>query len=490
MSLTTILRCILFAITISWLVPTHAQVSLGLRTQMWPQMWSEGMDPAKKAKLNKVAQAQWEVSEANLHRYAELGGNWNVVIARQRIDEPETFERLKNIIQVHRSLGIEVVLRIIEKPEVYQEFSSDFGAKGYHSEYYDWVSRLTAAFADDVQYYLVSNEVDHNIDANLLKRGKPNFISYDDYDRLLKTAAKAIRANDPDANVADHGVSSYSLGLAISDYIRKEQGILKAYEYWKTYKNDGIWQNDPLIFDRFLANPDTQRRISIVNRTIAEAREADHFQFHLYHNEAVLPEVLDWLNARMAEANNVKPLIATEIGHRIPHTTGTSWDGRKENIADMSGYSQRNHAEVLVKKFATLAGHDVSYIMYWAMRMHHHRTPSASLFLGDLDAKNFTQTEQATAYQYLAATINGRMVTGSTLTEEGILSYQFRDPTKNNPDFSVAWSRSGEQRIPSSRLRKLRSVRDIDGSTISYESETDLMLSERPVYLFWHGDKK
>jgi hypothetical protein len=76
-----------------------AAVEMGVRSKSWPWMWLNGLPLDEQKTLAESDKIKWRVAEANLDNYKNLGASWNIVVARQKFDGPDSFVRLKTIVK-------------------------------------------------------------------------------------------------------------------------------------------------------------------------------------------------------------------------------------------------------------------------------------------------------------------------------------------------------------------------------------------------------
>ena len=468
----------------SLLVPLNsiAGISIGLRTMIWPHIWQGGEGLAEQKKLSGDKRVKWEIAVANLDKYAELGATWNIVIVRQGLDGPDNFRRLARVLKEHRDRGIGVVMRLAESAEMYDNLEDTVQSYGYNRIYYDWVAGLTKVAAADADVYLVGNEVDHQ------RINRNSWVDYPRYNKLLQTALLAIRENDPGASVADHGVSAYSLGIAIAQDIVKQKGLVEGFRFFRKFNYDRDIPKDLASFKWKMEQEESKRRAAITNATVAESINLDYLQFHYYHDWRVLTQVLDWLDRKMVAAGNKRPIIATEVGYRIPTKVGQTWDGRKSNVADMSHYSESQHAEYLVKDFSILASRGIDRIEYWNMRFHHDRSPTAKLFRSSRIASVFIPSLAVASYQLIAKSLSETLPAPGLLTKvQGISEHRFVKTGPNGKDFSIVWADDKPVTLTSNQVSGIVNLLDISGKKLKVDPELGVTITQSPVFLFRAG---
>ncbi len=449
---------------------------------IWPHIWQDGEGLGEQKKLSGDKRVKWEVAVANLGKYGELGASWNIVTVRQGVDGPDEFRRLSRVLKEHRDRGIGVVMRLVETNEMYDKLEDTAQNYGYNSKYYDWVVGLTKVAADDADVYLVGNEVDHQ------RLNGKTWVDYPRYNKLLKTALLAIRANDPGASIADHGVSAFSLGIAIAQDIVKQKGLVEGFRFFKKFNYDRKNPKDLASFKWKMEQEESKRRAAIANATVADSNKLDYLQFHYYHDWRVMPQVLDWLDRKMVAAGSKRPVIATEVGYRIPTKVGRAWNGRKARVADMSRYSESQHAEYLAKNFSILASRGIDRIQYWNIRFHHNRSPTAKLFRSSRVASVFVPSQAAVCYQLIAKSLSGTVPAPGLLANvQGISEHRFVKTGQPGKDFSVVWTKDKPVTLQPSQISGIVNTLDISGKKLKVDPGSSITITQSPVILVRAG---
>jgi hypothetical protein len=128
------------------------------------------------------------VASANLDRYRALGITWNIVDAWQDLDGPDEFRRLERAIAEHEQRGIQVAIRLLETPEIYDRIRAGGDAAADSLRAYGaWTGAIARRFGSRVRYYLVSNEADHDIGYNRAVYRPFRRISAEEYRELWPT---------------------------------------------------------------------------------------------------------------------------------------------------------------------------------------------------------------------------------------------------------------------------------------------------------------
>ena len=415
-------------------------VEMGLENHAWNSLYLAGGKGSRSADRMKV-----QMYESNLDQYKWLGATWDVVRADQDTDGPDGFRRLDAIVAQHRKRGLEVVLRLIEDPDVYTELSdTESPVHGYNERYWKWVHSIAGRYGDRVKIYLVGNEIDKDISVNLPRKRRhgPIYVDYAKYKKLLTTAYKAIKAVNPELLVADHGAESYSLlSVVVEDLVKSgnpDEAVdlcRKAFYYRVEYDKECRAFPRRLIFDRSLAT-----RTEKARKTFLDPGPADLFQVHLYMNAEAMPSILAWIAQAQKRDGISRPLIATEVSYLLPSRV-SDVDGRRRRVADMARYSEDEHAEQVVKMFATLFGHHVRRAEYWESRTFAGGGSPVSTLFHDTDDPTLVKPYKAAkAYGTLGSTIAGaesRKPIG--FCGEQCIEYRF---VSHRRDVSIVWAKT------------------------------------------------
>ena len=462
-------------------------ISIGLHTQDWFFMWEGGKDLKENSRLDKSQVIRWQVSERTLDRYRDLGAEWSVVTLHQDHDGPDGFARIKRLVNEYKKRGIKPVFRLIENLMLYDHLASKSGAMGYNVEYYQWVKQIAEIFQYDVEYYLISNEIDHDIGYNQIKYSH-RIISYDQYLKVLETAYKAIKGVNSNLKVADHGITTLAVVLAACEDLLKSGHLADAYRLWRKSRYDRAEESGSLVNFPFMFSKEWARqRISIARDTFLRPGPSDVYQLHDYEDWEALPEIMAWIETRMQETGVRRPLIVTEIGYRIFPKTSKDWKGNKKLVADFDKYSQEDHAQNLAKDFAILLSHNIDLALYWHSRIWDvNYSPIATLYKNTNDPDEFKPYLAAEAYAFLARTLNGRTATKAKLLPQrpGLYEYAF----SGSDNVSIVWAVEGNITLLAHEIAKAVKISDMLGKQILLPVSQTLTVNMRPVYLFWSRD--
>ena len=477
---------LLITIAISLLLTSPVSgspLSPGLQTHIWHDMWQTPLASGKN--INPENRMRWGVAAANLGKYRELGAQWNLVAVYQELNSDQEIRRLHRVVDEHRKNGINVIFRVYEDPDIYADLAGDEDpAYGYNKGYFEWVSRLAREFAQDVKTYLISNEIDNDLRFNTIDRRKPPheyFVDYEDYRKVLDTAFRAVKSINPTLTVVNHGFGSTALGFAVADEMIRSGNPRKAHEFWKTLQdNQGLYAESFPHFLKRMASPAIRRKINIVRDSLTEPGDCDAIQLHYYHSWKVLPQVITWIQGTMQAAGTTRPILATEVGYLMPWKMGVDSDGKIIKVADMSRFSEQDHAESLVKLYAILAGSGISKIQYWQMRFHHDRSIVTRLYHAPERPEDFSPLKAAGAYQVMTHQIGGLIPTKGKLDVPGISEFRFT----GDRNISVIWSDVGGS-LPTEILDRAGQIYDIYGSPIIQKPGSALALTGTPMYVEW-----
>lgn len=475
---------VLGTLALTMAVNAQSAISFGARTQIWPFMYPSSKGDV--ANLDVEEKIKLDVASGNLDRYAELGVKWNIVDVWQDIDGPDELRRLDHVLKEHERRGIQVALRLLERPEIYDEVKSG-GERAVRAlgEYREWVRNIAHRYGKRVRYYMISNEVDHDVGHNRPSYKKFRPVTVEEYGLVLQTAYKTIKDVDAGLTVADHGLSSYSLCLAVMADMARQGDIGEALSFWRSmdYESRGEGERSFPKLVKLLANSSSRQRIEFARLGTSEfVQFRDVYQMHHYFGAEVLPEILRWVRKKIDDNNNHQPILAAEVGYRIPIKKGAAWDGRPMNVADMSQYSEVEHGNSLIKVIATLAGSNVEDMLYWQLRFHNSRGATASLFPAAASREAFKFQYPARAFQAIVGQLTGAesLRVSPEIGIDGLVEYRFR----GNGEFSYIWATHGTTTIPDSWRGRISRMHSAVGSPIE-PSASHWEIDTTPVVVYW-----
>lgn len=390
---------------------------------------------------------------------------------------------LRRVIETHRKNGLDVALRFMEDPSVYQNLTQTASAEyGYNKKYYEWVRSIAQTFGKQIIYYFIGNETELGVHGEHTGPGVPKTpVTYEQYRKLLATAVKAIKSVDDKLMVANCGFSDYPLALAVMDDIYRRQGVIEAQAFWAKWKKTGgkPVEGLPGVY-RLLHSAETERMIAFVRQAIRDPTGGDVLQLHYYGGWEALPTMLQWVNRQMQEGRSVRPIVASEVGYYV-RSSLVREDSKSHWQMDMSAYSPTEHAEKAVKDFALLLGAGVQQVLYWHMRGRDRKAMVAALFEPTRNPAEFTPTQAANAFRTLANTLNGLSAAAPRLADtKGLWHFHFTGAR----EVTLAWA---DHPLQMTLPPGVKEIRDMYSNPIQRGAQ--LTLDSRPVYLLWDTDR-
>jgi hypothetical protein len=480
-----LVRSLLALCLLTFALDAQSEITFGARTQIWSFLFVDkaGNEPAYSAD----EKMKFEVAIGNLDQYRELGARWNIVDVWQEIDGPDGFRRLERVVAEHERRGIQVALRLLERPEIYDRIASGGDiAAGALREYRQWTGEIARRFGARVRYYMISNEADHDIGYNRPVYRAFRRVTVDEYRELLRAAYASIHSVDARLTVADHGVSSYSLALAVMDDLALGGSPGDALAFWRSmaYESPNEGERTLTRLAGMLANAESRRRIEFARRSTAELTPyRDIYQLHHYYGPAPLPAVLHWIRGQTARPDGSQPIVAAEVGYLIPAKRGTTWDGRPTNVADITRYSEIAHGTSVAETMATLAGNGINDILYWDMRFHVAIPTAASLFSPTTSPDDFRSTYPAEVFKLVVRELTGATPVATTreLRDGGLVEYRFR----RGQDLSVLWAAHGKTvTIPPPLGGRIARLTDAAGRPVGPASRHG-DIGTAPIFVHW-----
>lgn len=463
----------------------HAAISFGARTQIWPFLFADAVSDGPAPSADEKTKS--EVAVGNLDRYAELGATWNIVDVWQDVDGPDGFRRLERVVAEHERRGIRVALRILERPEIYDDIrGGGTSAARALGEYGQWMRQIARKFGTRVRYYMISNEADHDIGFNRTSYRRFRPVTVEEYRELLRTAYETIKAVDARLKVADDGASSWSLCLAVMDDLTFSGSPGDALAFWRAmaYESPDKGERTVIGLARMLSSADSRHRIEFVRRSTAELTPyRDVYQLHHYFGPDVLPDILGWIRSQLGQAGAEQPILAAEVGYTTPAKMGTAWDGRPMNVADIARYSETDHGTSIAKVVATLGGSGVQDILYWQMRFHVFHSPDVPLFPASGSRDGFQPGYPARVFKFVAGELSGASAVASTteLRDGNLVEYRFR----READFSTLWAPGGTTAtFPPSLRSRIARMSDVVGTPVNPD-QWDGRVGAAPIFVYW-----
>ncbi len=216
-------------------------------------------------------------------------------------------------------------------------------------DYYDWVYTVASRYKGRVRAYAIENEVN-----------TPTFWlgTYDEYEAMLATAYRAIKAADSNALVLDSGMASMTYSAAVARWKYERGDVAGALDWLNRYvarRTEQQAQNEQDL-RKVLYDEQTTRAYEIMLRHFQKAALYDVYQLHFYESWEMLPELMQWIKERMAENGGVKPIEVWEVGYAFANT---------------ARYDAQAHGRDTAKVLATALGEDaerVYYLPYYSAR--------------------------------------------------------------------------------------------------------------------------
>lgn len=189
-------------------------------------------------------------------------------------------------------------------------------AFGYSKTIYEYYQALLKKFPNTFPYIGIGNE--------------PNAESYwagtyEEYIRVLQTAAKAIHETDPTVKVIDGGIASESWGCIAYDYWdqgtwTEQQAVAFVKGYYQTTNRRNEISNlpDDDLLKYITANKEiTEECIARRAYFAGLVGHVDAVNFHFYEDVAYLDDVIDYLETTMRNNGWKDPVIVTnELGNK------------------------------------------------------------------------------------------------------------------------------------------------------------------------------
>ncbi|WP_203897756.1 hypothetical protein [Virgisporangium aliadipatigenens] len=291
-----------------------------------------------------------------------------------------------------------------------------------YASFVDGVVRRYAAYG--VPTYAVENEV--------------NSQSYwsgsaADYERLVTTAARAIRAADPKAKVADSGISSVGYGFGVVDRLLrdgKEADAVAAYRAYFARRIGTRGQQIPDASDaarlRTALATDADRRhvefLAVTEKLLAD-KVVDVRQVHYYEPFDGVPALLDYLRARTPQGT---PVQAWEVGQ--------FWrDGEGDDV---------RRSQEMVKTVAQLVAGGLGPVMWLPLAYNPDNKQGSEVRYGLLDPDGKTRLA-GTVFAALASEARGASV--EVVSGKGLTGVAFR---KGGASALVVWASGGPVKVP------------------------------------------
>lgn len=465
----------------------YSGIRTGLRTAFQPNLWDKNRGVSEGGNKYK-----WRVINSNMSLYEKIGAGTNVIYVRQGLDGKDGYDRIKDIIELHKKYGIKTMIRLIADPATYFNLDADENSKyGYNKEYYEWVSNIVNLTKLSSVYYLVGNELERDILHNTFpkkeyqkKYGEKLPINFSDYQKLFTTARKAIKDIDASLQVVDHSPGSSTHGLAVAYDLYKEKGFDIAYHFWVDYRSGyEIPLNDKSVFKRLMENPKTIKRIEFARRVYTDLIGVDAFQLHHYRSWTSIQTILDWVRKHMEKSpEGVRPIIATEVGRF--YKSGIN-EAAKNDRSIVRDFPQEENVEYLVKNMTILAANGVQEIVSWGFRKWHDASNVIHLFnTPQKQPEEVLPHLPAHAFCAFSKLLGGKKPSASSgyIGDSDVTEYRF---TNSDGDISVIWA---DKPLKSMLKKQPAYIISATGKGINQNSNGLLAVDKNPIYLLWKGN--
>ncbi len=298
-----------------------------------------------------------------------------------------------------------------------------------------------------VTQYAVENEVN----AQQYWTGTPQ-----QYEELVRAAAAAITKADPQARVADSGISSVAMGMGIADRLLKAGQVDAAVATYRAYfarRTGTRGKQIPEVADEAglrtaLAHPTNVRNLEYLAATerLLDEKVATVRQLHFYEHPDGITPLLEYLTA---ETPSGVPVEAWEVG-------------RFDKSADADPVLV---ADEMTKVVSRLAAGGVEEIVWLPLAYNPGNRAGAEVRYGLLDPDG-RERQAGTMLAGLASAARG--ATASPIRQDGLdgVAFSGRDGTR-----MVVWSAAApvDVELP---------VRPLAGSTAPAEVATTPVLVE------------
>lgn len=239
------------------------------------------------------------------------------------------------------------------------------------------------------------------------------------YDTLVRAAAKAIRAADPVARVVDSGISSVALGYAVVQSLLEAGDDTGALSYYNAYyarrfgtRGDQIAKADSVsALKAILQQPVPARDLAFFAEadTLARDHIVDVRQVHFYEDPSVLPRLLGFLRSRTPSD---VPLEMWELGLYMRDSKHTAQQ-RADEVVEATAYA--------------LAGGAKKVLWLPLIAQSNGRITSNQLFA--LLTPSGGSTPAAAAFASMASAARGATVV--PITQDGIVGVGFDEGSRS-----------------------------------------------------------
>ncbi len=244
-----------------------------------------------------------------------------------------------------------------------------------------------------------------------------------DYQALWPVGYQAVKDADPDALVADFGMTSLSYGVAIARDLYDQGDVAGAIEWLNRYTARRgfapVKDEDELL--ALLNDPETQQALAAMDWHFHMQPRPDIYQLHFYEAWDLLMPVVDWIKARMRANGSRWPIEVWEIGY--------AWH-------DEATYDPAAHARDVPKLLLTALGEgaqQVYYLPYYSIRARQGKLETVRALVD----VNWQPRPAYYSYRTTSQTVGD--FTGATRLAAGPDEWVYRFD-----DLLARWTRDGE----------------------------------------------
>jgi hypothetical protein len=308
--------------------------------------------------------------------------------------------------------------------------------------------------ANGVTQYAIENEVN----AQQYWAGTP-----EEYDRLVRAGAEAVHRADPQAKVADSGISSVAMGMGIADRLLKAgqaDAAVAAYTAYFERRVGTRGKQIPAVTDEAtlrtaLANPTNVRNLAFLAATekLLDDGVVQTRQLHFYEHPDGITPFLEYLKA---ETPAGVPLEAWEVGRF-----------EKSATADAD---QAAGAEEMTKVASRLAAGGITEVVWLPLAYNPQNKAGAEVRYGLLDPAG----RERPAGKMLADLAGAsRGATASPVTQDGLDGVAFSGKQGTR---MVLWAGSGtvDLGLPGKPLAGGANETTVDATPVLVESDQPL----------------
>ncbi len=286
---------------------------------------------------------------------------------------------------------------------------------GYSETYYDFIFNVCTFYRDRIDRLTIENEVN----TQEFWVG-----TMDEYRRVLATAAKAVEDAAPEILVFDSGLGSGSWGAAAAEWMHRsgdytEDEVLafvnEYYEYdvfapfqFNDYQELIFWLQQPFV-------QHNNKHVRYILATVPPYIDGMNFKFTESH--WLLPPLVDWMDAQLADFGYSVPLKINNEGSNWPRATEFD-EGRN-----------------LFKLVVMSLSKGVEQTLWFPYSNETTSTPRRGLY-----DETGARTKQADAFENLCLRLGTEYrFTAHDSLDANVLRYRFARESDTEPTMDVMW---------------------------------------------------